>query len=233
MHGRISLILLVGAARFELTTPCAQGSFRRFAESACFLMLMFQADAASLLRLVESLGIWRLWHPHLYLQRLRTSAVLQSPLPAIGTKGDRSRPRFKVPTSACPFKLRTTAWISYSCHSRLSIFPIRGAGQPARSRTHLLFPHATVYLRVPPMVWIFLPCGIVCGWPIRPERRCSPGPAEHLHPINCVTTCSSPSSGLLTLQVLACPPCHPGPPPEALSTTGDPDARLAGSRTMF
>ena len=60
-NGRISLILLVGAGRFERPTPCAQGSFRPFFETACFLMLTFQADVASLLRLVEWFGIWRLW----------------------------------------------------------------------------------------------------------------------------------------------------------------------------
>ena len=49
----IYFILVVGAARFELTTPCAQGSFRHYAESACFQVLMFQADAGDLLRIVE------------------------------------------------------------------------------------------------------------------------------------------------------------------------------------
>ena len=39
--GRIFLILLVGAGRFERPTPCAQGSFRRFPGNACFLMLSF------------------------------------------------------------------------------------------------------------------------------------------------------------------------------------------------
>jgi hypothetical protein len=52
---------LVGAARFELTTPCAQGRFRPFAEIACFLKLRFQADASSLLKTVERFGISRLW----------------------------------------------------------------------------------------------------------------------------------------------------------------------------
>jgi hypothetical protein len=39
----------------------AQGRFRPFAKTASFLILTFQADAASLLRLVERFGIWRLW----------------------------------------------------------------------------------------------------------------------------------------------------------------------------
>jgi hypothetical protein len=65
--GHIRLNQLVGAARFELTTPCAQGRFRPLVEIACFLMLMFQADAASLLRPVERFGSWRLRHPHFYL----------------------------------------------------------------------------------------------------------------------------------------------------------------------
>jgi len=60
-NGRMSLILLVGAARFELTTPCAQGSFRGFAESACFLILMFEAYTARVSKAVERFGIWRLW----------------------------------------------------------------------------------------------------------------------------------------------------------------------------
>jgi hypothetical protein len=56
-NGRLSacklLITLVGAARFELTTPCAQGSFRYLGEGACFQILTFQADAGGLLRIVE------------------------------------------------------------------------------------------------------------------------------------------------------------------------------------
>ena len=40
---------------------CPRAEFRPFAETACFLMLRFQADAASLLKLVEWFGIWRLW----------------------------------------------------------------------------------------------------------------------------------------------------------------------------
>ena len=46
---------------FEPRTPCAQNRFRCFAEGACFLMLTFQAHAASLLKLIEWFGIWRLW----------------------------------------------------------------------------------------------------------------------------------------------------------------------------
>ena len=70
-NARICLILLVGAGRFERPTPCAQGRFRPFAETACFLMLRFQADAASLLRLVEWFGIWRLWAATKLTTRMR------------------------------------------------------------------------------------------------------------------------------------------------------------------
>ena len=55
------MILLVGAARFELTTPCAQGRFRRSEEITCFLVLTFQADAPSLLKPVERFGTLGLW----------------------------------------------------------------------------------------------------------------------------------------------------------------------------
>ena len=55
------LFTLVGAGRFERPTPCAQGRFRHSPKIACFLILTFQADAASLLRPVERFGIWRLW----------------------------------------------------------------------------------------------------------------------------------------------------------------------------
>ena len=58
---------MVGAGRFERPTPCAQDRFRPFAETACFLMLTFQADAASLLKLVERFGVWRLWAATFYL----------------------------------------------------------------------------------------------------------------------------------------------------------------------
>ena len=40
--GRIRLILLVGAARFELPTPCAQGGFQAVAEIAYFQLLTIQ-----------------------------------------------------------------------------------------------------------------------------------------------------------------------------------------------
>jgi len=46
----MSLILLVGAARFELTTPCAQGGFELVAESNCFQLLLFQLDGANVLK---------------------------------------------------------------------------------------------------------------------------------------------------------------------------------------
>jgi hypothetical protein len=39
---RIGLILLVGAARFELTTPCAQGRFQLSVEVPVFIELGFQ-----------------------------------------------------------------------------------------------------------------------------------------------------------------------------------------------
>jgi hypothetical protein len=45
---------LVGAARFELTTPCAQGSFRYLGESTCFQLLTFPALPPDLLSSVES-----------------------------------------------------------------------------------------------------------------------------------------------------------------------------------
>jgi hypothetical protein len=44
---------MVGAGRFERPTPCAQGSFRHTLEMACFQVLGFQEDAASLLQRVE------------------------------------------------------------------------------------------------------------------------------------------------------------------------------------
>jgi hypothetical protein len=53
--------VLVGSGRFERPTPCAQGRFGRLAGIPCFLLLRFQADAATLLRPVERFGIWRLW----------------------------------------------------------------------------------------------------------------------------------------------------------------------------
>jgi hypothetical protein len=40
----ISLKILVGAARFELATPCAQGSLTTLAKVACNHVLTFQAD---------------------------------------------------------------------------------------------------------------------------------------------------------------------------------------------
>ena len=52
-NGRKSLILMVGAGRFERPTPCAQGSCRHSSETAYFQALRFQVDAACLLQLVE------------------------------------------------------------------------------------------------------------------------------------------------------------------------------------
>ena len=63
------LFSLVGAGRFERPTPCAQDRFRRTCEIDCFLIFGFQAVTASLLASVEWFGIWRLRHPHFYLQR--------------------------------------------------------------------------------------------------------------------------------------------------------------------
>jgi len=48
--GRILLISLVGAARFELATPCAQGGFRPAPRCFIFQLLTFQAVAESLLK---------------------------------------------------------------------------------------------------------------------------------------------------------------------------------------
>jgi hypothetical protein len=70
-YARISLILLVGAGRFERPTPCAQGRFRRFAKIAYFLLLRLQAVTESMLKVVERFGTRGLWHPHFYLQRFR------------------------------------------------------------------------------------------------------------------------------------------------------------------
>jgi hypothetical protein len=58
---------MVGAGRFERPTPCAQGSFRHRSETACFQLLPFQADGASLLQLVELRGIRGLPQLHFYL----------------------------------------------------------------------------------------------------------------------------------------------------------------------
>src|SRR5258707_1307678 len=60
---------MVGAERFELPTPCAQGGFRRPPKSVFFQWLLFQCDAANLLQRVELGCIRRLGHPHFYLQR--------------------------------------------------------------------------------------------------------------------------------------------------------------------
>jgi len=51
-NARIYLISLVGAARFELATPCAQGSLQRAPKVPYFQLLTFQAVAGSLLNLV-------------------------------------------------------------------------------------------------------------------------------------------------------------------------------------
>ena len=51
---------LVGAARFELAAPCAQGKFRQSSKTAYFQLLSFQADVASLLKLIDGFGFWRL-----------------------------------------------------------------------------------------------------------------------------------------------------------------------------
>jgi hypothetical protein len=61
------LIPLVGAARFELTTPSAQGRFRRLMKIVYSHALPFQGDAASLLRFVESYEIRWLRHLHFHL----------------------------------------------------------------------------------------------------------------------------------------------------------------------
>ena len=50
---RICLIPLVGAARFELATPCAQGGLRPPPRMPCFQALTFQADTGSRLKPVE------------------------------------------------------------------------------------------------------------------------------------------------------------------------------------
>jgi hypothetical protein len=65
INDRKLLILLVGAGRFERPTPCAQGSFRGYSEMACFQLLLFQGDAANVLRHVETGGFRQL---HFYLQ---------------------------------------------------------------------------------------------------------------------------------------------------------------------
>ena len=59
-YGCNFLILLVGAVRFELTTPCAQGSFRPPSKMPYFQLLTFQADGANLLQLVAPCGTRRL-----------------------------------------------------------------------------------------------------------------------------------------------------------------------------
>ena len=53
---RSALQDLVGAGRFERPTPCAQGRFRPVLETAHFLALTFQADAETLLNIVELFG---------------------------------------------------------------------------------------------------------------------------------------------------------------------------------
>ena len=44
---------MVAAERFECPTPCAQGGFQPWAEVTFFQLLIFQADGAGLLRVVE------------------------------------------------------------------------------------------------------------------------------------------------------------------------------------
>ena len=51
---------MVGAARFELATPCAQGRFQQPSKTVYFQLLSFQADVASLLKLIDGLGFRRL-----------------------------------------------------------------------------------------------------------------------------------------------------------------------------
>ncbi|MEP6963128.1 MAG: hypothetical protein ABI995_13695, partial [Acidobacteriota bacterium] len=44
---------MVGTARFELATPCAQDKFQNVCKSTCFQAFLFQANGARLLRLLE------------------------------------------------------------------------------------------------------------------------------------------------------------------------------------
>jgi hypothetical protein len=48
---------LVGAGRFERPTPCAQGGLRPAEKVVYFQRILFQADGAILLNLVELFGI--------------------------------------------------------------------------------------------------------------------------------------------------------------------------------
>lgn len=52
-NDRICLTLLVGAASFELATPCAQGGLRCASKVPCFQSITFQAHTGSRLQPVE------------------------------------------------------------------------------------------------------------------------------------------------------------------------------------
>jgi len=59
--GPIRLIPLVGAVRFGLPTPCAQGGFRRPSKTACCQLITVQADAVGLLNPIKPCWTRRLW----------------------------------------------------------------------------------------------------------------------------------------------------------------------------
>jgi hypothetical protein len=74
---------MVGAGRFELPAPCAQGSFRPAVEMPYFQLLTFQVDGATLLQLVESCGTRRL-SPATFLSTAGFSSMPGAPgLPAV------------------------------------------------------------------------------------------------------------------------------------------------------
>jgi hypothetical protein len=61
-------VLLVGAGRFERPTPCAQDGRSDFAKIPYFQRILFQRDAASLLKAVELCGTLGFSHLQNHLQ---------------------------------------------------------------------------------------------------------------------------------------------------------------------
>ncbi len=89
-EARIRLIPLIGAGRFELPTPCAQGSFRPPPKMPYLQVFTFQGDTGIRLKPVEPCWTWK----HRAATKLSTAPRTPDRRPAlVRPRGPYRRPR--------------------------------------------------------------------------------------------------------------------------------------------
>jgi hypothetical protein len=105
------LVNLVGAARFELATPCAQGGHWLSPKMPYFQVLWFQYDAGGMLSVVEGFGNRGFAHPQFHLHPVFWISAITSQPGTIRITWSMTSPTIIVCVSVYIFCDNSNIWI--------------------------------------------------------------------------------------------------------------------------